>query len=39
MTPLDAWKAAQLAKAPALTEQQQRELRRVLLPRPARQSA
>lgn len=27
------WKAAQLAKAPPLTEEQQEELRRVLIPR------
>lgn len=28
----DEWKARELAKAPALTQAQQRELRRVLLP-------
>ena len=40
MTVDSAWIARELAKAPAhLTEEQQRTLRRILVPAPARRSA
>lgn len=40
MTAHEQWKAEQLAKAPALTEAQQRTLRRIMVPaQPKRRTA